>query len=130
MLLTNAKGEYLIKCSYSPYGQILGEAGGLGGSTLLRYDGQYSEFATGFTYLRARTARPATGQFLSIDPELQATGEPYAYTRDDPENANDLTGQCGCDGMDQASPAKPGFPIPIPPQSPAKPGAPIPIPPP
>ena len=27
---------------------------------------------------------PATGQFVSVDPDLMETGQPYAYTGDDP----------------------------------------------
>ena len=39
-----------------------------------------------------------TGQFLSIDPELSKTNEPYEYTGDDPVNMvdpNGDVGQCG-----------------------------------
>ncbi|HTA13956.1 MAG TPA: hypothetical protein VK781_03775, partial [Solirubrobacteraceae bacterium] len=32
--------------------------------------------------------------FLTIDPLLQSTGEPYTYTSDDPENKSDPTGAC------------------------------------
>jgi hypothetical protein len=34
----------------------------------------------------ARYYDPGTGQFLSVDPALDATGQPYAYTNDDPVN--------------------------------------------
>jgi len=37
---------------------------------------------------------PTTAQFLSIDPELAKTGQPYAYTADDPLNATDPLGDC------------------------------------
>ena len=36
---------------------------------------------------------PVTGQFLSIDPELATTNQPYVYTGDDPVNVNDPTGE-------------------------------------
>jgi RHS repeat-associated protein len=93
ILLTNTKGEVLIEYSYSPFGRIIGERGGLGGSTLLRYDGQYETFEPGFVYLRARTYDPSTGQFLTPDPALQGTGEPYAYTKDNPLNYGDPRGE-------------------------------------
>ena len=32
---------------------------------------------------------PATGQFLSVDPLVDETGQPYAYTGDDPVNGVD-----------------------------------------
>jgi RHS repeat-associated protein len=39
---------------------------------------------------------PATGEFLSVDPDVAETGQPYAYTDDDPVNAIDPDGlDCG-----------------------------------
>ena len=38
---------------------------------------------------------PQTGQFLSVDPLVDATGQPYAYARDDPVDSSDPTGNCG-----------------------------------
>ena len=41
---------------------------------------------------------PATDQFISVDPDVGATGQPYAFTGDDPINGNDplgLLGNCG-----------------------------------
>jgi uncharacterized protein RhaS with RHS repeats len=35
---------------------------------------------------------PATDQFLSVDPDLAATGQPYAFTGDDPLNKTDPLG--------------------------------------
>jgi hypothetical protein len=35
---------------------------------------------------------PATGQFLSVDPDVTETGQPYAYAVDDPVNATDRRG--------------------------------------
>ena len=35
---------------------------------------------------------PTTGQFLSVDPALAITGQPYAFTGDDPLNATDPLG--------------------------------------
>ena len=33
-----------------------------------------------------------TGQFLSVDPLVDVTGQPYAYTGDDPVNESDPSG--------------------------------------
>jgi hypothetical protein len=45
---------------------------------------------------------PATDQFLSIDPDVQQTDQPYVFTNDDPLNATDPLGLChgffGCIG--------------------------------
>jgi hypothetical protein len=38
---------------------------------------------------------PSTDQFLSIDPDVAETGEPYAFTDDDPLNATDPLGLRG-----------------------------------
>jgi len=38
---------------------------------------------------------PATGQFLSVDPMVGVTGQPYAYTGDDPVNGVDPLGLIG-----------------------------------
>jgi hypothetical protein len=35
---------------------------------------------------------PATAQFLSVDPDVAETGEPYSFTADDPLNATDPLG--------------------------------------
>jgi len=37
---------------------------------------------------------PATDQFLSIDPDVQTTDEPYVFTNDDPLNETDPLGLC------------------------------------
>ena len=37
-------------------------------------------------------SRTATGQFLSVDPDVAQTGQPYAYTGDDPVNWIDPLG--------------------------------------
>jgi hypothetical protein len=37
---------------------------------------------------------PATDQFLSVDPDLAETGQPYVFTGDDPLNATDPLGLC------------------------------------
>lgn len=37
---------------------------------------------------------PSTGQFLTVDPLVDQTGQPYAYTGDDPVNSVDMLGLC------------------------------------
>ena len=43
-------------------------------------------------YLIGRYYDPATGQFLSVDPLVDETGQAYAYTGDNPVNAVDPNG--------------------------------------
>jgi hypothetical protein len=38
---------------------------------------------------------PTTGQFLTVDPMVEETGQPYAYTGDDPVNETDPLGLWG-----------------------------------
>lgn len=91
-LLTNTGGEKETAYSYSPYGRTLYTEGTA--TTSLRYDAEYTSTNTGLIYLRARWYDPNTTQFLTTDPALELTGEPYAYTTDDPENRSDPSGEC------------------------------------
>ena len=49
---------------------------------------------------------PSTDQFISIDPAVAQTNQPYVYVNDNPLNATDPLGQCGgwfgfvCSGFD------------------------------
>lgn len=91
-LLTNTKGKSEAEYTYNPYGAPNAKTGAA--STPLRYDGQYTNTdPSGLIYLRARTYEPKTAQFLSVDPALQETGEPYTYTDDNPDNESDPSGE-------------------------------------
>ena len=54
---------------------------------------------SGLYYLRARYYDPATGQFISRDPMVSTTREPYAYVGDNPLNATDPTGLLSWDDV-------------------------------
>ncbi len=90
-LLTNSAGKETGAYVYAPYGKTLEHRSTA--TTPLRYDAQYTSTDTGFIYLRARTYDPATAEFLTIDPALAVTNEPYTYTGDNPLNGTDLTGK-------------------------------------
>jgi RHS repeat-associated protein len=91
-LLTGSAGTVTGKCSYSPYGTPTCEGAA---TTPLGFDAQYTSPDTGLIYMRARTYDPATAQFLSVDPFVALTGEPYSYASDNPLNRADPTGRCG-----------------------------------
>ena len=57
-----------------------------------------TDYTTGLIYLVNRYYDPATGQFLSIDPLVDQTGEAYAYAGGDPVNETDPTGLGGHGG--------------------------------
>lgn len=89
-MLTDANGEVTAKFSYGAYG-ALGERTGAQG-TPLGYAGQYTNVESGLQYLSARVYDPSTGQFLTRDPIVDLTREPYEYGRSDPVNHVDRTG--------------------------------------
>jgi RHS repeat-associated protein len=76
--------------AYDPYGNTTSHTGG---SSPLRYDGQFQDDDTGFYYLRARYYDPTTAQFLTRDPLESETGQPYSYAGDDPIDNSDPSGQ-------------------------------------
>ena len=91
-LLTSTSGNTETAYTYNPYGTLNATTGTA--TTLLRYDGQYTSTDSSLIYLRARTYDPNTAQFLSIDPVLEATSEPYSYGKTNPLNSADPTGMC------------------------------------
>jgi RHS repeat-associated protein len=91
-LLTGSTGTVTGKCTYSAYGTPTCEGAS---TTPLGYDAQYTSSDTGLIYMRARTYDPSTAQFLSVDPFVALTSEPYSYAEDDPIDKYDPSGRCG-----------------------------------
>ncbi len=48
----------------------------------------------------ARWYDPGTGEFMSVDPDVAETGQPYAYAGDNPVNASDPSGLHKCNAAD------------------------------
>ncbi|HEV3093978.1 MAG TPA: RHS repeat-associated core domain-containing protein [Solirubrobacteraceae bacterium] len=92
-MLTGTGGTVEGTMSFDPYGNTAGSTGTA--TTPLGYDAQYTSSDTGLIYLRARTYDPATAQFMSVDPWVAITGEPYSYVGDNPLTFSDPTGRCG-----------------------------------
>jgi RHS repeat-associated protein len=69
-------------------------AGGLSSYTPFGFAGAYTD-STGTIYLIGRYYDPQTGQFLSVDPEVEQTEQAFIYVGDDPLNAIDPSG-LGC----------------------------------
>jgi len=90
-LLTGSTGTVTGKCSYAAYGTPTCEGTT---TTPLGYDGQDTSSDTGLIYMRARTYDPSTAQFLTRDPWVALTGEPYSYVGDNPLTFSDPTGRC------------------------------------
>jgi RHS repeat-associated protein len=101
-LVTGLTGAVEGKCSYTAYGTPTCE----GSATApLGYDGQYTSSETGLIYLRAREYDPATAQFMSVDPAVEATRTPYNYAADDPLNESDPLGLSVCGSIPLVSEA-------------------------
>jgi RHS repeat-associated protein len=90
-LLTNSSGEAAATFTYGPYGGLSGHTGTT--ATALGYAGQYTLGQSGLQYLRARFYDPATAQFLTHDPAVETTRQPYLYGGDNPLRFYDRTGQ-------------------------------------
>jgi RHS repeat-associated protein len=60
-------------------------------TTAFGFQGAYTD-SDGLIYLINRYYDPATQQFLSVDPKVAATGEPYVFTGNDPLNGADPLG--------------------------------------
>ena len=76
-LITGNTGKTEATFTYGPYGETTGSTGTA--TTPLGYDGQYTSSDTGLIYLRNRVYDPKTAQFLTVDPAVALTREPYAY---------------------------------------------------
>jgi len=87
----SASGSSVEQLSYSLYGVPTITAGTA--VTPFGFQGSYSD-PTGLLYLINRYYDPSTDQFVSIDPLLDQTGQPYVFTNDSPLNATDPLGQC------------------------------------
>jgi RHS repeat-associated protein len=89
-LLTGSTGKTEASFTYDAYGNQTGHTGTA--TTPLGYDGQYTSSDTGLVYLRNRVYDPTTAQFLSVDPAVALTREPYPYGGDNPVNRRDPDG--------------------------------------
>jgi len=87
----NGTGAMQSVKSYNSFGQVT--SSGAGTTTPFGFEGGYTD-PTGLIYLLARYYDPASDQFISVDPALASTGQPYAYGADDPINLTDPTGLC------------------------------------
>jgi RHS repeat-associated protein len=99
--VTNSSGALTATTGYDAWGNPE-TTGGLSASTPFGYAGGYTD-ATGLVYLLARYFNPQSGQFISVDPELSQTNQPYGYASGNPVSVNDPTGQWACTSTSQTS---------------------------
>jgi RHS repeat-associated protein len=85
----NSAGSLTGTTSYDAWGNPE-TSGGLT-ATPFGLAGGYTD-PDGLIYLLNRYYNPATGQFISVDPDLNQTLEPYGYAGDNPVSSKDPTG--------------------------------------
>lgn len=90
VLLANDDATVTGYYEYSEYGAAVGTGGTL--STAMQYTGNWADPITGLLYLRARDYDPLTGQFISVDPLVGQTRQPYAYAMNNPLLLTDPSG--------------------------------------
>lgn len=90
-VITGASGAKEGAATYTAFGAVASSSGTA--TSPLGYDGQYTDADTGLIYLRARAYDPATAQFVSRDPLVAITREPYSYAADNPLNQSDWSGE-------------------------------------
>ena len=88
--VVSSTGSLSASTSYDAWGNPE-TTGGLSAQTPFGFAGGYTD-PTGLVYLIGRYYDPATGQFANVDPLVDQTGQPYAYTGDNPVNASDPSG--------------------------------------
>jgi RHS repeat-associated protein len=82
---TDGTGTVTTEVDYDLYGVPRTVQGSDAVAAVCRfgYAGEYTD-PTGYLYLRARYYDPTTAQFLTVDPLVDSTGNPYGYTTGNP----------------------------------------------
>lgn len=88
--LLDGSGKTQATYVYDPYGNVTSKTGTV--TNPFQFAGQYTDSESGLQYLRARYYEPATAQFLTVDPIVGLTQQPYSYASDNPVNVLDPLG--------------------------------------
>jgi RHS repeat-associated protein len=93
-VISDSAGNVLASYFAGPYGQNPASSGSVAvlSSNPFLFEGQYTDAESGYQYLVYRYYDPTTGQFISSDPLVDITGQPYTYVGDDPVNETDPLG--------------------------------------
>lgn len=87
--LLDSSGATAATLAYTPDGQITARTGTT--MPVITYAGAVQD-RTGLLYAGNRYVDPTSGSFLTVDPAISMTGQPYAYAGGDPLNAVDRQG--------------------------------------
>lgn len=94
-VLTNMDTKVTNWYEYMPYGEPLMELSNKDYGNPYKYNGKEFDSQTGLYYYGARYYDPQRSFWLSVDPLVEITMSPYAYTWNDPVNYTDPTGMIG-----------------------------------
>ena len=84
-------GTHVTETAYSTYGIATSTTTTNGPTTPFGFEGGYTD-PNGLIFLMNRYYDPATAQFISVDPLVAKTAQPYSYAGDNPINASDPSG--------------------------------------
>jgi RHS repeat-associated protein len=92
-VMMDSSGNVVQSYNYDDYGNYSIGAGSGGPTTPLLYQGLFTDtVGTGFVFMQARWYDPQTAEFVSRDPTVDQTLQPYAYAGDNPANESDPLG--------------------------------------
>ena len=94
-VVENQAGAIVGTYTYDAMGNLVAHTGP--GVTPIGYAGGYTDTETGLIYLQHRYYDPNTGTYLTLDPAVTQTMQPYQYAGNNPVNRVDPTGQSWCD---------------------------------
>jgi RHS repeat-associated protein len=89
-VLTNQTGAIVGTYFYDAYGNLTGHSGTA--TSPIGYAAGWETEAIAIIYLVNRYYTPGTASFLSVDPLVVTTRQPYVYATDDPVNGTDPDG--------------------------------------
>ncbi len=89
-------GNLEATATYDAWGNVVGTSG-VSSYSQLGFDGSLTD-ETGLTYFVHRYYSAPTGRFLSVDPLVSVTGQPYSFVGDNPVVQTDPLGQSIFDG--------------------------------
>ncbi len=93
----NQSGNVTGTQNYGPYGTVSSTTGTW--TTPFGYAGGYTD-PTGLSYLINRYYDSATGQFVSVDPDVQETNQAYSYVNGNPVDRLDSMGLASFTNVD------------------------------
>ncbi len=94
-VLTDSRLKITNWYEYMPYGESLMELSNRDYDNPYKFNGKEMDSQTGLYYYGARYYDPQRSFWLSVDPLVEITMSPYAYTWNDPVNYTDPTGMIG-----------------------------------